>query len=85
MEDKFKIIHDIYYEPAGYGSVKILGLMQRKKILQLDYLMLNNGLIKIFLKNEQIKGYNSFVANYPYFEFQMDLFFINDGENQNIK
>ena len=34
---------------------------------------------------KQIKGMNSFVAPYPYYEFQFDLFFINDLENQKYK
>ena len=36
-------------------------------------------------KKTQLKGYNSFVAPYPYYEFQFDLFFINDLENQKIR
>ena len=28
---------------------------------------------------------NSFVAPYPYYEFQFDLFFLNDLENQSYK
>ena len=32
-----------------------------------------------------LRGYNSFIASEPYEEFQMDLFFINDLDNQDYK
>jgi len=34
---------------------------------------------------KQLKGYNSFIAPRAYYEFQIDLFFINDLENQKYK
>jgi hypothetical protein len=33
------------------------------------------------LKNN-LKGYNSYIAKYPHHEYQADLFFINDLEDQ---
>jgi hypothetical protein len=36
-------------------------------------------------KKTQLKGINSFVAPHPYYEYQFDLFFINDLENQKFK
>ena len=44
---------------------------------------------KFFRENveqkKQLKGYNSFIAPYPNYEFQIDLFFVNDVDNQNYK
>ena len=39
-------------------------------------------------KKDNLKGYNSFVAPHNYYEYQADLFFVNDDEfleNQNFK
>jgi hypothetical protein len=84
-EDKFKIIHDIYYEPAGYGSVKNTWLDAKKKDPTITLNIVKQWFDKNIPKNDQVKGYNSFVAPHAYYEFQMDLFFINEGENQNIR
>lgn len=44
---------------------------------------------ELFKKNvepkKQLRGYNSFVSPHPYYEFQVDLFFINDLEKQKFK
>jgi hypothetical protein len=37
---------------------------------------------KTFVKKTNLKGYNSFIAKYPHQEYQMDLFFVNDLEDQ---
>ena len=36
-------------------------------------------------QKKQLKGYNSFIAPYPKYEYQLDLFFINDVDEQNFK
>ena len=36
-------------------------------------------------RKKQIQGYNSFIAPYPNYEFQIDLFFITDVDNQTYK
>ena len=36
-------------------------------------------------QKKQLKGYNSFIAPYPNYEYQLDLFFINDLPEQKIK
>ena len=36
-------------------------------------------------QKKQIRGRNTFVALEPFYEFQMDLFFINDLKNQKFK
>ena len=37
---------------------------------------------KSFVRKNNLRGYNSFVAREPYQEYQIDLFFINDLEEQ---
>ena len=35
-----------------------------------------------FNRKTQLRGNNSYVANYPYFEYQLDLFFINEPDQE---
>ncbi len=82
---KQAIINKIYFDKSGYGSIKRTFDDARK----LDKTITIND-IKQFYKNnveqkKQLKGYNSFIPPYPYYEYQLDLFFINDLENQNFK
>jgi hypothetical protein len=82
---KDEIIKKVYFEPSGFGSRKTT-LADSKKI---DNSITNDD-VKQFLKKNteqktQVKGYNSFIAPYPNYEYQVDLFFINDLPDQKIK
>ena len=46
--------------------------------------MLKNG-FKRTEQKKQLSGNHSFIAPHPYFEFQLDLFFINDIPKQKFK
>jgi hypothetical protein len=82
---KDEIIASIYYDPSGYGSI----LNTAKEAKQKDKTITLEDVKKWFNKNVEQKtnhsGQNSYVASKPYEEFQMDLFFINDLENQKMK
>ena len=82
MENKNDIIKKIYYDKSGFGSIKTTFDDVRK----IDKTITIDDIKKWFKENveakKQIKGMNSFVAPYPYYEFQFDLFFINDLDNQ---
>lgn len=47
--------------------------------------MSRSGLRRTRNKKKQLRGHNTFVPPRPYYEFQFDLFFINDMPNQKIK
>ena len=85
MDKKQEIINKIYHDPSGYGSMKTT-LDDAKKI---DKTITLNDIKEFFSKNvekkTQLKGMNSFIAPHPYYEYQLDLFFITDLENQKIK
>ena len=85
MDKKQEIINKIYHDPSGYGSMKTT-LDDAKKI---DKTITLNDIKEFFSKNvekkTQLKGMNSFIAPHPYYEYQLDLFFINDLENQKLK
>ena len=85
MQTINEIISKIYNEPSGFGSLKTT-LEDARKI---DKSITNEDVKKFFRENveqkKQIQGYNSFIAPYPNYEFQIDLFFINDVDNQTYK
>ena len=79
------IISKIYYDKSGFGS-KATTLRDSK---EKDQSITMKGVEEFFRKNveqkKQLRGRNSFIAPHPYFEFQLDLFFINDLPNQKFK
>ncbi len=85
MNSKEDIISKTYFDKSGFNSIKNTFNDVRKidKTITLD--MVKSWFRGNVEKKTQLKGYNSFVAPYPYYEFQFDLFFINDLENQKIR
>ena len=82
--DKSDIINRVYFDPAGYGSMANTLADARKK----DKSITIDDVKAWFGKNIERKvgynGYNSFIAEKPYEEFQADLFFIT-GEDLEYK
>jgi len=85
MTSKQDIIEKVYFNEAGYGSKQSTLKESREK----DKTITMSDIDIFFRKNveqkKQLRGSNSFVNPYPYYEFQVDLFFINDLEKQNNK
>ena len=81
--DKNEIISKIYHDPAGYGSVKQTHLEAKQKDPTITYADVQNWINKTVEQKKQLKGYNSFIANEPRQEFQIDLFFINRNDFPN--
>jgi len=82
MSSKEDIIAKIYYDVGGFGSIKhtLEDAKKKDKSITLDD-------VKEFFrtrveKKNKAYGFNSFVAPRPYYEYQVDLFFINDLENR---
>lgn len=82
---KNEIISKIYNDPAGFSSIKttVDDAKKQDKTITIDDVKL--WFSKNVEKKNQLKGINSFVAPHPYYEYQLDLFFINDMENQKFK
>ena len=82
---KSEIISKIYNDPSGFGSVKktLDEAKQIDKTITIDDV--KNWFSKNVEKKNQLKGMNSFVAPHPYYEYQLDVFFINDLEDQKVK
>ena len=85
MQNVNQIISKVYYDKSGYGSLKTT----LENVRKTDKSITNNDIKKFFQENveqkKQLKGYNSFIAPYPYYEFQCDLFFLSDLEKQTYK
>ena len=82
---KQEIINDVYYDRAGYGSRSRTLKEAREK----DKSITIDDVNEFFKKNVEAKrkpaGQNSFVAPHSAYEYQMDLLFINDLEDQKFK
>ena len=80
MSSKQKIINDIYFDRAGFGSKKTTLADARKK----DNTITMADVEDFFRKNVEIKkqprGYNSFVAPHNNHTYQLDLFFISSED-----
>ena len=83
--DKQDIIYNTYFDRGGFASKQRTLQEARKK----DKTIIIEDINKFFSKNVEQKrktaGQNSFVAPNAYYEFQIDLFFINDIPNQKFR
>ena len=79
-DKKNEIIAEVYND--FYGSISSTFKDAHKKDPSITLQDVKNFFNNKFVRKTQLKGYNSYVANYPHQEYQMDLFFINDLENQ---
>ena len=75
----------MHYDPSGFGSIQATLKDARAK----DKTITLND-VKAWLeinveRKTNLKGYNSFVANEPFEEFQVDPCFLGDLKTRNIK
>jgi hypothetical protein len=84
-EEKDKVISDIYYNEAGYGSIKTTYDDARLKNRSITLKYVQAWFNTNVGKKEQPVGTNSFVAQKAYFEYQIDLFLIMDLGVQKFK
>ena len=81
-ESHDKIINHVYYNPAGDGSIPTTF---KEAFQTYKYKTLN--IVKQWFKSslgttKQVKGSNSSVAPYPYYEYQLDLMLFSDLKHQ---
>lgn len=84
MTSKQDIIRDVYFDRAGFGS----RARTLKEAREKDKTITAEDINEFFKNNVEQKrkpvGQNSFVAPHSAYEYQMDLFFINDMEEQKM-
>ncbi len=81
-EENYKVINDIYYNEAGYGSIKTTYADARLKDKRITLNYLQEWFSRNLEVTKQPGGTNSFIAPESCYEYQVDLFFINDLEEQ---
>ena len=77
---KDEIISKIYYDEAGFGSVRQTYLEARAKDSSIKYDDVKKWLHKEVEQKKQLKGYNSFIAKETKEEYQVDLFFLKKSD-----
>jgi stalled ribosome alternative rescue factor ArfA len=85
MSNKENVISQIYFDPGGFGSIKQTFQDARKKDNSITLDDVKEFFRTRVEKKNKAYGFNSFVAPRPYYEYQVDLFFINDLDNQKYK
>ena len=78
-------INNIFYDRSGFGSIA----STYNDVKQKDSSITLNDVKEWFKKNveqkKQLRGQNSFIPKEPYWEYQFDLFFVNDIPDQKFK
>ena len=87
MSDKDKIISEVYYDQAGFGSIATTYKDAKKKDASITMQDVKEWFQENVERKKQLSGYNSFIAPDINFEYQLDLFFIskNDLDNQKYR
>ena len=79
--DKNEIIKSIYFDPAGFGGIQKTYKDVKEKNNKITLKDVKDWYDKNIDKKTQLKGYNSFINDEAYDEYEIDLAFIkNNGK-----
>jgi hypothetical protein len=84
-EEKDHILHIIYYSPDGYGSKLTTYKDARLKDPKMTMEYVSGWFDGHVINRKQPGGRNSFVAPHPFYEFQIDLFWVADLKKQKFR
>ena len=86
-EEKEKIISNIYNDEAGFGSIKATLEDAKKKDKSITYEDVRKWITSQDINqiHTKIRGQNSFIANSPKEEYQMDLLFFTEKPGSKFK
>ena len=82
--NKNEIIAKVYLDPAGFGSNANTLQDARKFDKSITLQDVKDWKAKNLERKTNLKGYNSFIADRPFQEFQIDLFFLPDLKEKEI-
>ena len=85
MSDKNKIISDIYFDRSGFGSIATTFKDAKAKDKSITLADVKAWFEKNLDRKRPMFGFNSFIAPYAYYEYQIDLFFITNNDLKNQK
>ena len=83
--NKDDIISKVYYDRSGFGSKNRTLEETREKDITITMSDINECFRKNVDQKRKPVGSNSFVASHSAYEYQMDLFFINDLQDQKFR
>ena len=83
--EKVNLLKKLYYDPSGYQSKQNLYKEAKKQDPTISIRFVNEWYDMVNEKSRYYGGKNSFVAPHANYEYQIDLFFITDLENQKYK
>ena len=75
----------IYNDKMGFQSLKNLWKDVHKRFPDISYVSVKNWYINNTNQQIVLRGQNSFIANRPYDEWEVDLFFVNDKDDDEYK
>ncbi len=78
--DKDNIISKIYFDPAGFSSIQKTYQDAREKDSSITLQNVKNWFSKNVERTKQLKGYNSYINDEAFEEFQVDIAFFKAGE-----
>ena len=82
MENKENILNKLYFDQSGFQSIQNLYKEAKAVDKSITLAFVKEWHNKNVDKTRYYGGKNSFVAPYANYEYQVDLFFITDLENQ---
>ena len=80
--DKDKLIHNVYYSPSGYGSMRQTLDDARKKDKSITMEDVKQWFNQHVIPSREPRGFNSWIADHPRQEYQSDLFFFGSEEEE---
>lgn len=85
MESKEQLLSKLYYDPSGFQSQQKLYEQARKLDRSITMKEVRDWHQRNIERTRYYGGTNSFVAPHAHYEYQIDMFFISDLENQKFK
>ncbi len=82
---KDELLKKLYFDDEGFGSIQSLYKEAKAQDKTITLAYVRKWMNENREQNKQLSGTNSFVAPNPNYEYQIDLFFINDLPNQEYK
>ena len=79
--DKDNIINKIYYDPSGYSSIQKTYQEARDKDSSITLKNVKEWFAKNVDRTKNLKGYNSYINNEAFEEFQVDIAFLKKQVN----
>ena len=80
-----EIIKKVYHDLGGFGSIQSTFKDAKAKDPSIKLSDVQAWMKRNVEKKTQVRGFNSFIADKPYEEFQMDLLFFNDVKDKDYQ